>query len=478
MALPGCRFIMAVLLSIGLAIIYGLKVNLSVAIVSMVNYTAVNLLQSEELQFANEDFCSIQAVNYTALETNQTDSVTFQDGPFNWSPNVQGIILSSYFWGYLAAMFPGSQIAEIISAKWVFFFAVLVNIIGTLATPISCYTHYTLVYVVRIAEGLGGGVTFPTTHVLLAHWAPPNERSIMASIAFSGTILGTVISNLLSGIIAIEAGWEWVFYIMGALSTIWLLLWVIFVTDKPRDLKFIGQKELDMIESSLGTSGDTKKRQRKVPWKKILESKPFWAILVAHTCSNWGFYMLLLNMPLFMKQVLKFTMAQVSIYAAIPYFIMWLFSLAIGQTLDRLRQHKKITTTTARKIATLIASAPVAICLLILSFVSCQIVAAVILLTASLTAMGAMYSGFMTNHIDIANNYAGTLMGMTNTIATIPGIVGPLFVGMLIDDDPSIKSWSIIFYVTIGFFIIEILVYTLFGKGDEQPWNKPEDDNE
>lgn len=103
-------------------------------------------------------------------------------------------MLSSYYWGYLVVMFPGSQMAEIVSAKWVFFFAVAINVVCTIATPISCYWHFSLVYVMRILQGFGGGVTFPTTHVLLAHWAPPLERSIMGSIAFSGTFLGTVVS--------------------------------------------------------------------------------------------------------------------------------------------------------------------------------------------------------------------------------------------------------------------------------------------
>lgn len=84
--------------------------------------------------------------------------------------------------------------AEVVSAKWVFFFAVSINIVCTLLTPLACYTSEFLVYVMRVGEGLGGGVTFPTTHVLLAHWAPPHERSTMSSIAFSGTILGTVVS--------------------------------------------------------------------------------------------------------------------------------------------------------------------------------------------------------------------------------------------------------------------------------------------
>ncbi|KAI4456277.1 solute carrier family 17 [Holotrichia oblita] len=401
------------------------------------------------------------------------------NGPFVWTHDVQGIMLSAYYWGYLMSMFPGSQIAEIVSAKWVFFFAVAINVVCTMATPISCYTHYSLVYIMRILQGIGGGVTFPTTHVLLAHWAPPIERSIMGSIAFSGTLLGTVLSNLLCGVIAIELGWEWIFYIMGTLSSIWLLLWGFLVTSRPRGAKLISQKELDMIEESLGekpsADGEVKKKKRrKVPWLSIARSLPFWAILVAHTGSNWAFYMLLVNMPIFMKQVLKFDMSEVTLFSSIPYFTMWLACICIGQTMDMLRKRKKLTTTWARKIATLIASVPVACCLFVLCLIRCQKMVAVILLTVALTALGAMYSGFMTNHIDIANNYAGTLMGLTNTIGTIPGIVGPLFVGAMTNIDPSLASWRIIFYVTIIIVIIEIIAFTTFGTGEEQPWNKQE----
>lgn len=42
--------------------------------------------------------------------------------------------------------------------------------------------HYTLMILMRIGEGIGGGVTFPAMHVMLATWAPPNERSTMSSL--------------------------------------------------------------------------------------------------------------------------------------------------------------------------------------------------------------------------------------------------------------------------------------------------------
>lgn len=31
-----------------------------------------------------------------------------------------------------------------------------------------------------------------------------------------------------------------------------------------------------------------------------------------------------------------------------------------------------------------------------------------------------------------------------------------------------------IFFVTIGLYIVEIIAYTIMGSGEEQPWNKPD----
>lgn len=50
-----------------------------------------------------------------------------------------------------------------------------------------------------------------------------------------------------------------------------------------------------------------------VPWGQVLRSKPFMAILIAHFCSNFGWYMLLIELPTFMNQILKFDMSSVGI---------------------------------------------------------------------------------------------------------------------------------------------------------------------
>lgn len=104
------------------------------------------------------------------------------DGPFDWSEPLQGTILSCYFWGYFVSQIPGARVAEQFSAKYVMLFSVVINIVCTMLTPVMANTSYTGMIIMRIGEGIGGGVTFPAMHVMLASWAPPDERSVMASI--------------------------------------------------------------------------------------------------------------------------------------------------------------------------------------------------------------------------------------------------------------------------------------------------------
>lgn len=179
---------------------------------------------------------------------------------------------------------------------------------------------------------------------------------------------------LSAGILAGNYGWQSVFYVMGTVSCIWIIFWVWLIQDTPSKQPLISQEERALINLSLGSSdkGESDEVKPPVPWRRVFTSLPFLAILIAHTCSNWGWYMLLIELPFYMKQVLKFNIKENAIVTAIPFLTMWFFSMALSKTLDSLRARGTITTTTARKIATLIASAIPMLCLLSLCYIGCQ----------------------------------------------------------------------------------------------------------
>src|SRR5690606_6927207 len=81
--------------------------------------------------------------------------------------------------------------------KWVLGFGMLGTASLTLLTPFFAYSLPTLM-ALRVCEGLSQGVSFPSMHTLLAHWAPPAERSRMVSLVYGGAnmgILGTLSLN-------------------------------------------------------------------------------------------------------------------------------------------------------------------------------------------------------------------------------------------------------------------------------------------
>ena len=58
-------------------------------------------------------------------------------------------------------------------------------------------------------------------------------------------------------------------------------------------------------------------QQSAKPWKKILTSGAVWAILLANACGNYGAYMIMTQIPTYMKDVLHFDIKSVSIYTVI-----------------------------------------------------------------------------------------------------------------------------------------------------------------
>jgi hypothetical protein len=80
---------------------------------------------------------------------------------------VQGLILGSFFYGYVCTQVPGGRLAELWGGKWLYGLGVLVTALFTLLTPWAARTSVYLLVAVRVMEGLGEGVTFPAMHAML-----------------------------------------------------------------------------------------------------------------------------------------------------------------------------------------------------------------------------------------------------------------------------------------------------------------------
>jgi len=100
-------------------------------------------------------------------------------------------------------------------------------------------------------------------------------------------------------------------------------------------------------------------------------------------------------------------------------------------------------------------------------------VAAVILLTLAVGIGGFSWAGFSVNMLDMAPQYAGIIMGVSNTFATIPGIVSPSITGYIVQHG-SVDEWRIVFFITACFYLFGAIFYAIFASSELQPWSNYE----
>ncbi|KAJ2948913.1 hypothetical protein O0L34_g5846 [Tuta absoluta] len=461
----GQRHWVTFMLFLGMANAYVMRTNMSVAIVAMVNHTALPVLHDEAL----DEECG-------AANTNS--SVAAQDGPFVWSSTLQGYILSSFFYGYVVTQIPFGILSKRYGARMFLGVGMLINSVFALFVPIAAEGGYWWLILIRFIQGLGEGPIVPCSHAMLAKWIPPNERSRMGAAVYAGAQFGTVISMPLSGLLSAygpAGGWPSIFYVFGIIGTVWSLAFLFLVSEDPEQCKRIKETEKKYILSSLwGATGLASSPP--IPWTKILCSMPFWAIMLAHMGQNYGYETLMTELPTFMRQVLHFSIKDNGFVSALPYLCMWLFSMFISVVADWMLSSGRFNHTQVRKIINSIGEYGPAIGLFIAANTGCNPAATVAILAIGVGLNGGIYSGFKVNHLDISPRFAGILMAFTNCSANLTGLMAPIIAGYIIEGRPTQAQWRIVFYIAAAVYIFCATFYNLFGSGVRQEWDNPADD--
>ncbi|EFA03048.1 vesicular glutamate transporter 2.2 [Tribolium castaneum] len=432
------RYVVATLAFFGFFNVYALRVNLSIAIVAMTENKSITL-----------------------------DNGTIIYGPeFDWDSKIQGYILSSFFYGYITTQLFGGWLSARIGGKRVFGGGIAITAALTLITPWLAKVNVYLLLAVRIIEGIFEGVTYPCIHAVWARWAPPLERTRLATLAFSGSYVGTVVSMPVCAYLAKALGWPSIFYFFGTLGLIWFGIWWVVVAETPAEDSKITKAELKYIKESLGHSDGNRRITH--PWKEILLSMPVWAIVVSHFSENWGFYTLLTQLPKFMKEILNFELGKTGFMSALPYLAMSIMIQFSGHLADWLQEKGILNTTQVRKLFNCGAFIAQTVFMLGAAFwltpagtISC--------LTLAVGLGGFAWSGFSVNYLDVAPQHASVLMGLGNTVGTLPGILSPIISGYVVTT-PTAQEWQIIFYIASGVYLFGCVFYGVFASGEVQPW--------
>lgn len=436
------RYLLGIMAFFGFCNVYALRVNLSVAVVAMTS-------------------------NHTKIIGGNHTVTIYPE--FDLDHSTKGIILGSFFYGYIVTQIPGGYLATKIGGKYLFGGGVFLTAILTLLTPVCARLSVYLLIAIRILEGFFEGVTYPSIHAMWSKWAPPLEKTRLATLAFSGSYIGTVISLPLSAALAESTnGWPSIFYVFGSVAILWFLLWCYIVYESPAQHPSITNQELEYIQGTIGYT-DEQTLELQPPWCSILRSLPVWAIIAAHFSENWGFYTWLTELPSFMNDVLRFDIYQAGFLAAVPYLVMAIVVQASGHLADYLQSRFNVSTEFVRKIFTCGAFIIQVVFMIAAGYIMTK-TGSMLCLTTAVGIGGFAWAGFSVNPLDVAPQYAGILMGLSNTFATIPGFISPSLTAMIVTRKDNASQWQIIFYIAACVYLFGAIMYSLLASGKRQKW--------
>jgi ACS family sodium-dependent inorganic phosphate cotransporter len=378
---------------------------------------------------------------------------------FGYDSAAQGLVLSAVFWGYIWTQLAGGWMADRFGGHRVLAAGVAIWSLATFIMPPAAAASFTALLATRVLLGLGEGVNFPSIHSLTSRWTLPSERARVLSVNYSGMYVGTVLALSASPVIIHAFGWPALFYISGALGAVWVAAWMFVAADGPENSSRVGAAELGRI-TSMRTA---ELRAIRVPWAAIAREKAVWAIVVAHFCSNFGFNILLLWMPTYLHHTFGVPLSRVGTYSIIPWIATFFTITFSGWFADSMIA-RGYRVGTVRKFMQSTGFAIGAISLLIVPAAGSPAVA-VALLTVAASANGISSAAFGVNHLDVAPTYAGILMGISNTIATIPGIIGVAAVGMIVQ---ATKSFSAVFVLIAAVYFVGMFFYLLWASGEQK----------
>jgi ACS family sodium-dependent inorganic phosphate cotransporter len=194
-------------------------------------------------------------------------------------------------------------------------------------------------------------------------------------------------------------------------------------------------------------------------WSRLLRSMPVWAIIVGHFCNNWGGYVLLAWMPTYITQALGVDYAKVGLFSMVPALFQFLFLNVAGIVADKLIASGR-DITRIRKTMQTIGFGGSALMLMFVGYVQ-DVTLAIAMMSLGGVIGSFASAGFAVNHLDIAPRQAGVVMGLSNTAATIPGIVGVTVSGWILQ---ATGSWALVFQVAAGVYIAGLLFYLAFAS--------------
>ena len=376
-----------------------------------------------------------------------------------WSPTIQGAVMSAFFLGYVTLQIPAGYLSDRFGGKWVLGLGVLFWSLFTLLTPVSAALGISMLLACRFLMGVAEAVTWPSIYSLYSRWVHPDRRASAVGLMNSGISGGSVIALICTPWLISVWSWQGAFYLYGLLGILWFAIWAPIARSRPADRTDWDTSEAPLTNPASVQAADQRETYSQPVYPRLtvrgmLRSRAVWAIAIAHVCINWSLYLVLSWFPTFVNRELGADLQLAGFLALAPVLVSLIMAPTAGGLFDRLVARGGDRLKIRRWMQT-IAFLGITGAMLGITLTE-SLVVSVIVITLSNALTAFSIGGFATNHLDIAPNQSGLLMGVTNTLAAVSSSLS-VFVSGWIQD--ATGGWDAVFQTAAGVSLLGAVIY-------------------
>lgn len=206
----------------------------------------------------------------SALVISAIDKVNFAVAAPYWikhhlmKPSEAGLLQAIFGWSITLFLLISGPIIDRFHPRRVLPLGMVIWSLATWLTSIT--TKLPVLAFARGLLGLGESTLFPAAPKFIVETIYDKDRSKAISIYFAGNKLGPAIGIPLSASILLAFGWHAVFYVTGALSLIWIAVWLpIYRKDKV----IVEQPQFAVQQNS-----------QRVKWSALFAYRNTWALII------------------------------------------------------------------------------------------------------------------------------------------------------------------------------------------------------
>jgi MFS family permease len=358
---------------------------------------------------------------------------------FGFSNTQLGLIFSAFAYPYLLFQVIGGWVGDRFGARKTLFWCGLVWAVATMLTGLV--SGLVSLFLVRVLVGLGEGATFPTATRAMQNWTPAGKRGFAQGITHAFARLGNAITPPLIALLMATYTWRGAFYVLGAVSLVWVVIWVLYFRNHPKEHPHITQADLDKLPPHV--AGE----RPKAPWGPLI--KRMWPVTLTYFCYGWTLWLYLNWLPLFFKTNYEMDIRKSAIFASGVFF-----AGVVGDTLGGVLSDYLLKRTGNLRLArlgvTILGFAGAFLSLLPILVFRDPVIVALCLSGGFFFAelvIGPMWAVPM----DIAPRYSGTAAGLMNSGSAFAAIASPLVAGYVID---VTGNWYLPFIMSMGLLLV------------------------